>query len=217
MAERPLRMLLWYAVLKRLCQLVAVLVFRIRHAGCENIPTEGGVLVVVNHQSNLDPPLVAMACPRRMNFLAKEDLFSFPPFRWLIRSLDAIPLDRDGIGLAGIKESLRRLKRGEMVLVFPEGTRTRDGELLKFRPGFTALARRSGATILPVAMEGAYIAWPREQLLPTPRSIHLRYGRPISPEQVQDCDDEQLQMEVEQRVRDCFDQLRRHRVFARRT
>ena len=72
-----------------------------------------------------------------MNYLARESLFKFAPFRWLIRSLDAIPLDRDGIGIAGLKESLRRLKRGEMVLIFPEGRRTSDGKIASFRPGFT--------------------------------------------------------------------------------
>ena len=78
-----------------------------------------------------------------------------------IQSLDAIPIDRDGLGLGGIKESLRRLKRGEMLLIFPEGRRTDDGEVADFRPGFTALAVRSKVAILPVAIEGAFAAWPR--------------------------------------------------------
>ena len=119
------------------------------------------MLVVSNHQSHLDPPLVGVACPRRLNCLARETLFHFAPFRWLINSLDAIPIDREGLGLAGIKESLRRLKRGEMVTIFPEGTRTGDGEIGPFLPGFTALAVRGKAAILPVAIEGAFVAWPR--------------------------------------------------------
>ena len=104
-----------------------------------------------------------------MNYLARETLFRFAPLGWLIHSLDAIPIDRDGLGLNGIKESLRRLKRGEMVLIFPEGTRTRDGEMAPFRPGFTVLAARSKAWILPVAIEGAFDAWPRSRKLPRPR------------------------------------------------
>jgi len=87
-----------------------------------------GVLVVSNHQSHFDPPLVGIGCWRQMNFVARESLMTFRPFGWLIRSIGAIPIDRDGIGLSGIKESLKLLKRGEMVLIFPEGTRTPPGQ-----------------------------------------------------------------------------------------
>ena len=153
MAERPLWKLLWYGFLKSLLQLGGVVFYGIRHAGRENIPASGGVLVVSNHQSHFDPPMVGIGCPRRMNYLARDTLFRFAPFRWLIHSVDAIPIDRDGIGLQGLKESLRRLKRGEMLLIFPEGTRSRDGEIAPFKPGFTVLASRSGAAILPVAVQ----------------------------------------------------------------
>jgi 1-acyl-sn-glycerol-3-phosphate acyltransferase len=184
-------------------QLGGVLAYRVRHYGRENIPTSGGVLVVSNHQSHFDPPLVGMGVPRRMNYLARDTLFGFAPFRWLIHSLDAIPIDRDGIGLGGIKESLRRLKRGEMVLVFPEGTRTRDGEIGAFRPGFTALASRSGAAILPVAIDGAYAAWPRDQKFPGLGRIRVRYGPPLRPEEIRGRDERELLAEVERRVRAC--------------
>ena len=80
------------------------------------------MLVVSNHQSHLDPILVGLACDRRLNYVARDTLFGFAPFRWLIYSLDAIPIDREGIGLGGLKESIRRLRAGEMLLVFPEGT-----------------------------------------------------------------------------------------------
>ena len=151
MSQRSLPSRLWYGLLQRGLQLLAVVVYRVRYSGRQNIPTEGGVLVVSNHQSHLDPPLVGIGVPRRLNYLARETLFSFAPFRWLIGSVDAIPIDRDGIGLGGIKEALRRLKRGEMVLIFPEGTRTRDGEIAPFRPGFTALA---------VSSQGPSCPWP---------------------------------------------------------
>ena len=91
-----------------------------------------------NHQSHLDPVLVGLASDQRLNYLARDTLFGFAPFRWLINSLDAIPIDREGLGLGGLKETLKRLKRGESVLMFPEGTRTRDGEVGRLRPGFCA-------------------------------------------------------------------------------
>ncbi len=187
-----------------------------RHTGLEHIPAEGGVLIVCNHQSHFDPPLVGMACNRRLNYLARNTLFRFALFRWLIRSLDAIPIDREGMGLAGLKESLRRLKRGEMVLIFPEGTRSRDGEISKFLPGFTALAVRSQAAILPVAIEGAHAAWPRGRKLPRPGRIHVHFGCPILPEEIKGRDERELLAEVQRRVRRCHAELRRHPVFASR-
>ncbi len=210
-AERPLSSRAWYESLRVLAQLSAVLAWHIRHSGQENIPKSGGVLVVSNHQSHLDPPLVGMACSRRMNYLARDTLFGFAPFRWLIQSLDAIPIDREGIGLSGIKESLRRLKRGEMVLVFPEGTRTPDGSIQPFRPGFTALAVRSGASILPVALDGAYQAWPRRQRFPHPGRIHVHYGPPILPNRVKSLAERELLAEVEERVRACHGVVRTQR------
>ena len=99
----------WYELLRTGIRAIGALVYGVRYSGRENIPQIGPVLVVSNHQSHFDPPLVGAGCRRRMNFLARETLFKFAPFRWLIRSLDAIPIDRDGLGLGGIKESLRRL------------------------------------------------------------------------------------------------------------
>jgi len=209
MARHSLRNRIWYGTLKAGCQLTAVLAYGVRHSGMENIPAEGGVLVVSNHQSYFDPPLVGMGSPRRMNYLARKTLFRFASFRWLINSLDAIPIDREGLGLSGMKEALRRLKWGELVLVFPEGTRSRDGEIAEFLPGFTALAVRSGAAILPVAIEGAYDAWPRGRKLPRPGKIRVHYGRPIRPEEIDDRDERELVREVEQRVRECHARLRR--------
>jgi len=208
--DRPLWKIVWYEFLRRVVQLVAVLFYHVRHYGVRRIPAAGGVLVVANHQSHFDPPLVGMASPRRMNYLARETLFRFGPFRWLIQSLDAIPIDREGLGLNGIKESLRRLKRGEMVLIFPEGTRTSDGRIQPFRPGFTTLAVRSGAAILPVAIDGAFQAWPRRQLLPRlGGDIRVLYGEPIEPQQAAAMDERALLAEVERRVRQCHDELRR--------
>jgi 1-acyl-sn-glycerol-3-phosphate acyltransferase len=173
-------------------------------------------MVVSNHQSHFDPPLVGGGCVRRMNYVARSSLFGFGPFRWLINSLDAIPLDREGIGLSGLKETIRRLRRGEMVLMFPEGTRTRDGEVGPFRPGFTALAVRGRAAILPVAIEGAFDAWPKWHRLPRLGIIHVRYGTPISAEEAAGYEEDALLKEVRDRVIACHAELRRHPAFARR-
>jgi len=209
MSQRSLLSRAWYELLQRVLQLVAILAYRVRYTGKLNIPSKGGVLVVSNHQSHFDPPLIGMGCPRRMNYLARDTLFRFAPFRWLIRSLDAIPIDREGIGLGGIKESLKRLRRGEMVLIFPEGTRTRSGEVARFRPGFTALAVRSGAAILPVAIDGAFQAWPRWRTLPGLGRIRVHYGAPIMPGEIAGRNERELLAEVERRVRKCHAKIQK--------
>ena len=201
----------WYHILQRVLQLVAVVMYRVRYSGRQNIPAEGGVLVVSNHQSHLDPPLVGIGIPRRINYLARDTLFAFAPFGWLIQSVGSIPIDREGIGLGGIKESLRRLKRGEMVLIFPEGTRTRDGQIAPFRPGFTALAVRSKAAILPVAIEGAFQVWPRWRKWPGAGQIRVHFGVPFTPAEVAGRDERELLAEVERRVRECQAEIRRRR------
>src|SRR5262245_14959335 len=118
MAQRSLPKRVWYDSWRVICRLLGVVVFQIRCRGREHLPADGAALVLSNHQSHLDPILIGLACDRRMNFLARQTLFGFAPFRWLIRSFDAIPLDREGMGLSGLKETLVRLKRDEMVLIF---------------------------------------------------------------------------------------------------
>ncbi len=169
-----------------------------------------------NHQSHLDPVLVGLASDRRLNYLARQTLFGFAPFRWLITSLDAIPLDREGLGLHGLKETLKRLKRGEMVLIFPEGTRTRDGEVGVFKPGFCALARRANVPLVPVGIDGAFNSWPRKNVLPVPAAIHIQFGPPLEPSEIEKFDDEQLVAEMRRRIAACHAQARRLRNLALR-
>ena len=164
------------------CKLVAVLVYRVALLGpgehSRGRRRSGGV--------ESSEPLRSAAGRHRL-----------PAANELRRPRNALPLSPRSAGLSGrsarfrstatasgsggIKESLKRLKRGEMVLIFPEGTRTRDGEIAPFRPGFTALAVRSNAAILPVAVEGAFQVWPRWKKFPGLGRIRVHYGEPILP------------------------------------
>lgn len=164
--------------------------------------------MLANHQSHFDPVLIGISFERRLNFLARKTLFDFAPFRWLIRSLDAIPIDREGMGLGGLKETLRRLKRGEMVLLFPEGTRTRDGQVASLKPGFIALARRGKVPLVPVALDGAFDAWPRTNLFPRAATINVQIGQPITPAEFVNFTDDALIAELERRIRCCQRQAR---------
>ena len=183
MARRSLPKRLWYDGLRVICRLLGVVLFRIRCRGRQWVPESGGALVLSNHQSHLDPMLIGLACNRRLNYLARDTLFGFAPFRWLINSLDAIPIDREGLGLAGLKETLKRLKHDELVLIFPEGTRTLDGEVAPLKPGFSALAKRAGVPLLPVAIEGAFDAWPRTRRFSRRASNQIQFAAPPSAEQ----------------------------------
>lgn len=212
MARRSLAKRLWYGWLHLVCRLCAVLFFRIRVTGREKLPASGGALVLSNHQSHLDPVLVGLACDRRLNFLARESLFRFAPFRWLIRSLDAIPLDREGLGLAGLKETLRRLKREELVLIFPEGTRSKDGEVGTLKPGFCALAWRARVPLVIVAIDGAHDALPRGRPFPRWTRICIEFGDPILPEEIERYQERELVTEVDRRIRLCHAKARRRKL-----
>jgi 1-acyl-sn-glycerol-3-phosphate acyltransferase len=198
----------WYAFMRMSAIGISLVFFRIRCHGRHNIPKTGGVLILSNHQSHLDPPLVGMVIPRRVNYVARDTLFKNKLFAALINSLDAIPIDREGLGISGLKETMRRLKRGEMVLLFPEGTRSSDGEVHALRPGFSALVQRTGVPILPVGLEGAYDCWPRKAMGPRPGSIHLVIGEPITAEVAKTMDDRGLVALVEQKIRECHERAR---------
>jgi 1-acyl-sn-glycerol-3-phosphate acyltransferase len=214
MADRSLPKRLWYDFLQVFCRLTAVTLFGTRVWGRQNVPPTGGMLVMSNHQSHFDPLLVGLAIDRRLNSLARKSLFKFTPFRWLIESLNAIPIDREGIGLGGIKETLKRLKRGELVLIFPEGTRTANGEIAPLKTGFVALARRGNVPLLPVGIDGAFDAWPRWKKLPGKALIHIAIGQPLLPEEAAKLDDEALVAELERRMRACHAEARQSRLQA---
>lgn len=197
-----------YDTLRVIARIVGTISFRIRWTGEENFPATGGALICANHQSMLDPPLVGLTCNRRMNYLARDTLFRSPLLGPLIRFLDAIPIDREGGGLAGLKETLRRLKAGEQVLIFPEGTRTRDGEVGLLKPGFCSVTRRSRVPLVPVGIDGAYQAWPRSAKLPRLGRIAIVIGERLEPEFIAGLSDAEVVAELERRIKHCHAQAR---------
>ena len=120
-AKRTPAQRLGYDAFRVLARAVGVWLYGLRVSGRENWPATGGALVCANHQSMFDPPLVGLTCSRRMNYLARDTLFRVPILAPLIKFLDAIPIDREGVGLSGLKETLRRLKAGELCSSFPKG------------------------------------------------------------------------------------------------
>jgi len=179
--------------------------YGVRYYGRNNLPESGGVILIANHQSHFDPPLLAVGLPRRLNFLARKSLFKFKLFGWLIGMLDAIPLDKEGIGFAGIMESLKRLKNGEVVLIMPEGERTWDGKIAPFLRDSLTLAQRTKSAILPAAICGCYEAFPRTQKFPTLwGKIRVVYGKPILYEEIEHLTEEELRHLCETKVAELY-------------
>ena len=215
-AHRPWMQRVFYVVARAFCRITAVVLFRYVCRGREHIPEEGPVLVCANHQSYFDPVAVGVAFSRRLNYLARSTLFRSRLFGGLIRYLDAIPIERDGIGLAGLKETMRRLRRGEMVLIFPEGTRSTDGRLQPIKPGFLVVARRCRVPLLPVGVDGTYQAWPRDARWPRLTKVAVVIGRPIGPEELDELSDDEAVGVLERRLTACWEEARRLRERRRR-
>ncbi len=183
--------------------------FRWRSLGQKNIPASGPLLIVCNHQSHLDPVLLAITCPRQLRPLSRDTLFA-GPFGWYIRKLGAIPVSRSSSVLAGIREIMRHLGQGHCMLIFPEGTRSEDGHLREFKAGFIPIARKKRPTILPVALDGTFQIWPKGRRFPrlfSRRGRHpmaVSYGKPIDGSQIAELSDSELMELVSERIRQCW-------------
>lgn len=176
---------LWWRWWRLLCRMMFILPYRGRAFRTDRVPVEGGVLLLANHQSYLDPLFSALALSREVSFMARASLFGNFAFSWLIRSVNAFPVKRGAADVGAIKETLRRLKAGRAVLLFPEGTRTRDGSIGPMEQGVAVLAKRARVPIVPVLVDGAFEAWPRGRKLPAiGLPIGVYYGKPIASELV---------------------------------
>ena len=160
-------------------RLVYATVFRWRVLDAQNVPLQGPVILASNHASFIDPPLVGAGLKRDINYLARESLFRFPGIGALLRSWNAVPVDRDGGGARGLKASLDRLLAGGAIILFPEGTRTKDGQLQPARSGIGLTVIKSSAPVVPVRVFGTFEAFGRHMIIPRPHRIAVKYGAPL--------------------------------------
>jgi 1-acyl-sn-glycerol-3-phosphate acyltransferase len=171
---RPIYRLVWTAM-----RIISRTWFNWRVIGSEEVPVTGPVILASNHVSFADPPMIGAALPRAISYLARDTLFDQPGLGWLIRQLNAVPVDRDGGGAAGLKAILDRLHAGGGIILFPEGTRSRDGRLQPARSGVGLAVIKSEAPVVPVRLFGMFEAWPRSRPLPLPGRVTVKFGRPL--------------------------------------
>lgn len=156
------------------------LFFRFRVTGREAIPKKGGTLLVSNHASYLDPILLGVAVPRPLYFFAKERLFHLNPFfTWLIHSLHAFPVNPDKLDKDALSRAIDILKKGKILVVYPEGTRSRDGKLQRGEAGAGFLAVRAGVPVIPVYLKGSYEALPPGARMIRPKSVSVHFGKAL--------------------------------------
>lgn len=161
---------LWLPRLFQIC-------FGCERQGVENIPREGGLILAANHISNWDPPVAAAFVPRKVHYMAKEELFRVPLFSQAIRALGAFPVRRGASDRAAIRKAINLLADGACLGVFPEGTRSRTGQLGKAEPGLALLAVKSGAPVVPTAIVGTNRIFSKSCFFPR---VKIRYGKPLA-------------------------------------
>ncbi len=162
---------MFYKFSKVLVRFIVFFMFRLRSVGTENVPKEGPAILAMNHTSNQDPIMAALTCPRQLRFMAKSELFDIKIFGGLIRSLGAFPVHRGKGDLAAIKAAFNIFKKGEVMLMFPEGGRVKNSEHRKAKPGVALIAQKSGVPVIPVNISGKFRFMNR---------ITVTYGKPIS-------------------------------------
>ncbi len=200
--DRSFRAFVWYRVVQVVMTVLLSAFYGLRATGRSNLPKSGSALLVSNHLSHLDVFVIGILLQRPLNYVARSTLF-VPGVGAFIRSVGGFPIQRDGLGASGMKETLRRLRAGGIVTLFPEGTRSRDGELGEVKAGISLLGSRAKVMVIPAAVAGTYEAWPRARLFPSPYPVRVHFGTPISVDEVTALDGETLTTLIRERMLEC--------------
>ncbi len=156
--------------------------FRGEIVGLENLPKDGGFLLASNHASHLDPPFVGAVLPHQLAFFARKSLWKPGIPAWWLDSVGAIPVERDSADLAAIKRVISTLRGGRPIVLFPEGTRSLDGELQPAKPGVGMIVCKTRVPVVPCRIFNSHVAFGRSGGLRPGTPIHIVYGKPLSPE-----------------------------------
>lgn len=196
----------WYSALRGLAIVVFKIFFAIKIEGKENIPYRGGVILASNHLSYLDPIVLGIFVPRRVNFMAKEELFENFFFRWLIIKLGAFPIKKEKIDRITYKKILKLLEKEEVVVLFPEGTRSIDGRIGQLQAGTARIALKANVPLIPIVVRGTEKVLPRGKKVIKLARIRAWAGKPLkknmtSDKEITKKDIEELQRQLEEKMR----------------
>jgi 1-acyl-sn-glycerol-3-phosphate acyltransferase len=162
-----------------LFRITAGVLFRYRVIGAELIPKEGGLIIAANHASYLDIPLLGCGMRRRAAFLGRQDLFPVPGFRRVIRWLGWIPIRHDRLSREGFRKAIDLIKAGKVVVIYPEGGRSLDGNLRPGKQGIGVLVAETGCRVLPAYLGGTFDALPPQASMIRPRPVTVTFGVPM--------------------------------------
>ena len=168
-----------YHITRVLSRVAGALVWRWTVEGAKHVPRRGGVILASNHQSYLDVLLLGAACPRKIRYVARDTLWKNPAMAWLITDWGAIPIERDRPGKDRLLGLIEVAGSGQVLALFPEGGRTRSGEVGEMRGGVGFIARRAGVPVVPVAIRGAWKAWPAGSSFPRRGRVRISFGRAV--------------------------------------
>ncbi len=157
---------------------------RMKAVGIDRIPRSGGCIVVANHASYLDPPVLGAAVTHRMvHYMARDSLFRPPIMKWVLDHLGVVPLNRDRGDVGALRRALRILQDGGALGFFPEGTRSLTGRMQPAKAGVGFLVAKAGVPVIPARITGTFEAWPKGRRF-RPHPVRVVYGAPITPEEI---------------------------------
>lgn len=171
-------MAIFYATLHGLTRFLFWILFRLKTDGADRIPSKGPALIAANHTSYLDPLAVACAARRPVRFIVMKPVYDVRWLTWFLKSIGCIRVN------GAIQQALETLRGGEVLGVFPEGGRSRDGKVGKGESGAVRLALEARCPLIPAAVIGSYDAWPPQASLPKPFPMRVVFGKPITPDEL---------------------------------
>ncbi len=189
-----------YSLSKFLCWLCSLIFFPLKVDGKEHIPKIGKAIIASNHVSYLDPPAVGVACPRVVSFMARDTLLKNPLWRWALKGIGVISLRKSRSDVSALKIALKRLSLGQIVVLFPEGTRSPDGEIKSGSEGVGFIARKSKAPVIPVYVKGTDKALPRGAKKMRRHRVHVYFGAPLVIDDFEDLSDREITDRIMQRI-----------------
>ena len=198
-----------YNIFYNLAKLLARMIFSMRVIHPERMVESGPLLIAVNHSSFFDPPLAGICSRRGVYYLARKTLLKWPFFGPLFPAMNVIPVERDGNDMSALREVIKKVKEGNAVLLFPEGTRSLDGDLQPARAGIGLVIAKTGAPVLPMRIFGAYEAFPKNARRFQLSQISVVIGEPIhfSAEEISNTSRETYQL-LSNRVMDAIAALK---------